>query len=106
MDPPSETENDVDVCTTSNFVQKTCGCTKANGKPCSTLFSVEYYIDYHAPASLLKQQELDLLLLGSILTTVLALLMVDTNQLNEERCQVICIMATRYAKLHMHFCTT
>ena len=62
VDPPSETENDVDVCTT--FVHKTCGCTKANGKPCSILFLVDY-IDYHAQASLFKRQELDLLLLGS-----------------------------------------
>ena len=69
VDSPSETENDVDDCTI--FVQKTSGCTKANGKPCSTLFSVEYYIDYRAQASQLKRQELDLLLLGSILTTVL-----------------------------------
>ena len=67
--PPSEAENDVDVCTT--FVQKTCGCTKANGKPCSTLFSVEHYIDHRAQAALLERQELDLVLLGSIMTTVL-----------------------------------
>ena len=52
VDPPSETKNDVDVCTT--FVEKTCGRTKANGKPCSTLFSVEHYINHLAQASLLK----------------------------------------------------
>ena len=67
--PPSEIESDVDVCTA--FVQRTCGCTKANGKPCSTLFSTEHYIDHHAQASLLNRQELDLVLLGSIMTTVL-----------------------------------
>ena len=64
--PPSETEYDVDVCTT--FIQKTCGCTKANGKPCSTLLSTEHYIDHRAQTSLLNRQQLDLVLLGSIMT--------------------------------------
>ena len=50
---------------------KTCGCSKANGKPCRTLFSTEHYTDHHAQASLLNRQELDLVLLGSIMTTVL-----------------------------------
>ena len=67
--PPSEIESDVDVCT--ELVQKTCGCTKANGKPCSTLLSTEHYIDHHAQTSLLNRQQLDLVLLGSIMTTVL-----------------------------------
>ena len=69
MHPPSETESDVDVC--AAFVQKTCGCTKANGKPCSTLFSVEHYIDHRAQASLLTHEQLGLVLLGSIMTSVL-----------------------------------
>ena len=69
VDPPSETESDVDIC--AAFIQKTCGCTKANGKPCSTLFSVEHYIDHRAQASLLTREQLDLVLLGSIMTTVL-----------------------------------
>ena len=51
------------------YVQKTCGCTKANGKPCSTLFSV-HYIDRWAQASLLTR-EVHLVFLGSIMTTVL-----------------------------------
>ena len=69
VDPPSEIESDVAVCAV--FVQKTCGCTKANGKPCSTLFPVEHYIDHHAQASLLTREQLDLVLLGSIMITVL-----------------------------------
>ena len=66
---PSKALSDEELCTA--FVQKTCGCTKANGKPCSTLFPVEHYIQHRAQASLLTRQELDLVLLGSIMTTVL-----------------------------------
>ena len=66
---PGGTESDVELCT--EFVRKTCGCAKADGKPCSTLFSVEHYIEHGSLASLLTRQELDLVLLGSIMTTVM-----------------------------------
>ena len=66
---PDGTESDVELCT--EFVQKTCGCVKANGKPCSTLFTLEHYIEHRSLASLLTRQELDLMLLGSIMTTVM-----------------------------------
>jgi len=61
-------QDDFEVC--ADFVQRTCGCSKADGKPCSSLFSVEHFIDHRAQASLLTRQELDLVLLGSIMTTV------------------------------------
>ena len=54
-----------------HLYKKTCGCTKANGKPCSTLLSTEHYIDHRAQTSVLNRQQLDLVLLGSIMTTVL-----------------------------------
>ena len=66
---PGGTESDVELCT--EFVRKTCGCVKGNGKPCNTLFSVEYYIEHRSLASLLTRQELNLVLLGSIMTTVM-----------------------------------
>ena len=44
-------QDDFELCT--EFVQKTCGCTKANGKPCSTLFSVDHYFEHRSQASLL-----------------------------------------------------
>ena len=59
---------EIDECTT--FIQRTCGCKHADGKPCSTLFPLEHYIDMHALVSLLSHHELDLLLLGSIMTTI------------------------------------
>ena len=64
--PPSEVETDVE-----EFVRRTCGCTKANGKPCITLFSVEHYLEHRLQASLLTRKDLDLVCLGSIMTTVL-----------------------------------
>ena len=59
---------EIDEC--SAFTQRTCGCKHADGKPCSTLFPLEHYIDMRAQVSLLSHHELDLLLLGSIMTTI------------------------------------
>ena len=41
----------------------------ADGKPCSSLFALEYYIDIRVQASLLTRQQLDLVLLGSVMST-------------------------------------
>ena len=59
---------EIDECTA--FCQRTCGCKNANGKPCSTLFPLDHYIQMRAQVSLLTRHELDLLLLGSIMTTI------------------------------------
>ena len=53
------------------FIETTCGCKKANGKPCSSLFPLDHYIDLRAQSSLLTHDELDLVLLGCIMCTVL-----------------------------------
>ena len=60
---------DVPVC--EKFTEDTCGCTKADGKPCSTLFSLEHYIELRAQASFLTHDELDLVLMGSIMSTIM-----------------------------------
>ena len=60
---------DLPVC--EKFVQDTCGCTKADGKPCSSLFSMEHYLELRAQASFLTHDELDLVLMGSIMSTIL-----------------------------------
>ena len=46
-----------------------CGCKLADGKPCSTLFSREYFTDARAQSFLLSREQLDMLLLGSIAST-------------------------------------
>ena len=51
------------------FFWKMCGCQIADGNPCSSLFSVYYYIDIRSQASLLTRQQLDLILLGSVMST-------------------------------------
>ena len=61
------TINDEDVC--RDFIEKTCGCKKASGRPCSSQFSLAYYLEQRAQASLLNQNELDLVMLGSIMAT-------------------------------------
>lgn len=53
----------------ANFTQRTCGCTISDGKPCSSLFSAEYFVDIRSQASLLTRQQLDLVILGSIMST-------------------------------------
>ena len=53
------------------FVRRTCGCKKANGSPCSSLFTVDHYILLRAQSALLTHDELDMVLLGSIMSTTL-----------------------------------
>ena len=59
-------QSDEDVCT-----KFTCGCKKVNGMPCSSLFSVEHYITLLDQWSLLTCNELDMVLLGSMMSTTL-----------------------------------
>ena len=58
---------DEQVC--REFVEQTCGCKKACGQPCSSQFSIEYYMERRAQASLLTRTELDLIMLGSVMST-------------------------------------
>ena len=60
---------DAPVC--EKFTKDTCGCTKADGKPCSTLFSLEYYIEVIAQANSLTHDELYLVLMGSVMSTIM-----------------------------------
>ena len=62
------TKSDYDICV--EFYERTCRCKKADGKPCSSLFSLEHYVDMRGQASLMTHQELDLVLLGSLMTTL------------------------------------
>ena len=62
------TKTDFDVCV--EFYERTCGCKKADGKPCSSLFTLDHFVDMRAQASLMTHQEFDLVLLGSLMTTL------------------------------------
>jgi len=54
-----------------NFTLETCGCQLAGGgRPCSSLFSLEYYQQYRAQAFLLTKEQLDMALMGSVAATV------------------------------------
>ena len=59
----------------TRFLEKGCGCKRAQGKPCFTLFSRAHYEDYRQQCRALTRDELDLVLLGQIM----ALLSNDTE---------------------------
>ena len=68
-DPSGNTGSltDKDIC--RDFIEHTCGCKKVNERPCSSQFSMEYYIERCAQASLLTRNILDVVMLGSIMST-------------------------------------
>ncbi|XP_065901333.1 uncharacterized protein [Dysidea avara] len=52
------------------FVVNTCGCKKTDGRPCSSQFTTEHLIEMRAQASLMTHDELDMVILGSLMTTL------------------------------------
>ena len=60
---------DVELC--HKFLRNTCGCKKNGGKACSGLFSLDHYIALRAQASFLTRDELDLTLMGSMMSTLM-----------------------------------
>ena len=60
----SMAKTDYDVC------KRTCQWKKADGKPWSLLFPLEHFVDMHRQASAMTHQELDLVLMGSLLTSL------------------------------------
>ena len=44
-------KTDYDLCV--EFYERTCGCKKADGKPCSSLFPLEHFVDMRSQASLI-----------------------------------------------------
>ena len=69
--PPSTSDESPDIPKCRKFVRNTCGCHLAHGKPCSDLFSLEHYIQLRAQSNFLTRDELDLTLIGSIMSTVI-----------------------------------
>ena len=68
--PPSGVESlEEDTC--RKFKQQTCGCHMVPGKKhCNDLFPVEHYLKLRAQSSFLMRDELDLALMGSIMSSV------------------------------------
>ena len=67
---PYEVEQATELRRCSKFVEDTCGCKWADGKPCSLLFTKEYYATFRSQTSFLTHEQLDLVLLGSVMSTV------------------------------------
>ena len=74
--PPSTTPSDArfdsaEFPDVEAFVNATCGCDLApDNQPCSGLFSVDHYIKIRAQCSFLTHNDLDMVLLGCIMSTV------------------------------------
>ena len=71
---------DILICT--HFYTKTCGCDKAQGNPCSTLFTLDYIIEMRAQCSLLSHDEFDLVFMGFISSAML-----DSDDIRDGRHQ-------------------
>ena len=56
-----------DVTVRREFMEQTCGCKKVKGGPRSSQFSLEYYIEKRAQASLLTRGEQDLVMLRCVM---------------------------------------
>lgn len=59
---------DVEIC--KAFVNNTCGCTLAKGSPCSSIFPLDYYVSHRLQAADLTHNELDLVIMGSLMSVV------------------------------------
>lgn len=69
--PPDTPTESPDIRKCQEFVEKTCGCHLAHGRPCSSLFLLEHYIELRAQSSFLTRDELDLTLIGAIMSTLI-----------------------------------
>ena len=70
QDQPWYLQQSAELSKCREFVRTTCGCSKANGKPCSSLFSEEHYVELRAQAAFLSHEQLDLVILGSVMATI------------------------------------
>ena len=68
--PPDTSDESPEIRKCQEFVKNTCGCHLAHGRPCSDLFSLEHYIQLRAESNFLTR-ELDLTLIGSIMSTMI-----------------------------------
>jgi len=68
---PEEMPSTSDVTVCEEFYQRTCGCDKDRGNPCSKQFPVEHFIERRAQCSFLTKDELDLVLMGFISSAML-----------------------------------
>ena len=64
----STVQTDYDFCV--EFYEWTSRYKKADSKPCSSLVPLEHFDDRRSQASLMTCQELDLVLMGSLMTTI------------------------------------
>ena len=52
------------------FLAKQCGCKRAGGNPCSTLFSKEHFQEVRGQCAEFNRDEFDLVLMGQIMATL------------------------------------
>ena len=99
---------DIPICT--HFYTKTCGGDKAQGNPCSTLFTLDYIIEMRAQCSLLSHDELILCswdLSPQQCLTVMISRMMDVTRTQQNEGISLChssTMAIMSAKRHFSSC--
>ena len=52
------------------FLERTCGCRLNNGSPCSSLIPLEKYVSHRYEAAALTRDQLDLVLIGAVMSLV------------------------------------
>ena len=71
------------ICLYVEFYENACGCSKADGKPCSMLFHLDHYEELRTQSYIMTHDELDHALMGSLRATMhnqeTLLLVVGTN---------------------------
>lgn len=66
--PPAEPPADAEELDT--FLAGGCGCNRAGGQPCSSLFTKEHYEEIRLSCQDLSRNELDMVLLGQIMAGI------------------------------------
>ena len=61
------------------FIERTCGCSLNNGSPCSRLIPLEKYICHRSEAAALTRDQLDLVLIGAVMSVL------STNENNFDK---------------------
>lgn len=68
---PEEIPSTPDMNACEEFYQRTCGCDKNQGHPCSKQFSLDHFIEHRAQCNFLTKNELDLVLMGFVSSAML-----------------------------------
>ena len=61
------------------FIERTCGCSINKGSPCSSPIPLEAYVNHRAEAAGLTRDQLDLVLVGAVMSVL------NTNEITHDK---------------------